>query len=255
MKKRFDKALGQIFELQDHIADLHPLLRQTFPVAIHSGNELWLYRPEPSARSFRHVGTGPVPFEFPQNIRAAFPLEELGWECACIVSENAFDSLEGYIFVFHEFVHCYQYTTCEEKLKATLEVAKVSMERQDAMWEIQYPFPYNSLAFIDVYKRQLEGDFSHRPKLRQELDGLEYEYLVWQEWKEGFARWLENRIRERLELPKNKTGSEQPYNRVSFYAGGAALIKHLSMRTPTLTNDLGNLFRQIRDYPGWSPKR
>lgn len=180
---------------------------------------------------------------------AAFPLEEMNGEPAAVITEEVFDSLEGHVFIFHEFVHCHQYATCEERLKSGLEVARVGQASQGAMWEIQYPFPYDSPVFIDAYKRQLEGDFEAREALRQGLEKLEHECLVWQEWKEGFARWTENRIRERLELPINKNGTERPYSRVSFYAGGAALIEHLSTQTSGLTDDIETLFRQIRDYP------
>jgi hypothetical protein len=51
--------------------------------------------------------------------------------------------------------------------------------------------------------------------------------MIWQEWKEGFARFIENQINGRLNLPENHGGKEKPFNRVVFYEGGAHYIKLL----------------------------
>jgi len=246
---KFSESLKRVFELQDRIADLHPLLEQTFPAAILSDGELWLYRPEASARAYRHVGTVQPPFPLPDSVMSAFPLEELGGEPAAVVTEKVFDSLEGYVSIFHEFVHCYQAATCEGKLKSKLEVARVGVAQQSPVWELEYPFPYDLQAFVEAYKLQLEGDLSHRAELRQGLGKLEYEYLAWQEWKEGFARWLENRVRLRLGLPSNDNGAQEPYNRITFYAGGAALIEHFVTLDPASAKNLERLFWRILEYP------
>lgn len=206
---RFDTSLAKVFGLHDRIADLHVALEQIFPVAVFNGDALWLYQPEVSAHAHRDVDTVQPPFPLPNGVMAAFRLEEP----AAVVTERVFDSLEGYIAVFHEFIHCYQHTTCEERLKS-----------------------------------RLEGDLSRQAKLRQRLGKLEYEYLVWQEWKEGFARWPENQICGRLGLLPNQYGNEPPYSRVSFYAGGAILIEHLTSLGQGISNDLEALFGQIRGY-------
>jgi hypothetical protein len=36
---------------------------------------------------------------------------------ACVVTGEVFDSLEGIVTIFHEFVHCQQFETCERELK------------------------------------------------------------------------------------------------------------------------------------------
>lgn len=36
--------------------------------------------------------------------------------------------------------------------------------------------------------------------MKDTLTTPDYEYMVWEEWKEGFARLIENRIRNNLEL-------------------------------------------------------
>ncbi len=66
----------------------------------------------------------------------------------------------------------------------------------------QYPFPYSSPDFIETYAALLQavdanqGEEALRvhQKLRKFLLPLDFEYLTWQEWKEGFARLIENRL-------------------------------------------------------------
>ncbi len=69
--------------------------------------------------------------------------------------------------------------------------------------------------------------------------------MIWQEWKEGFARWVENRVKRKIGLPENIKGSEPPYSRVSFYAGGEALIEYLLTVDETIINDLSVLFKEM----------
>jgi hypothetical protein len=66
--------------------------------------------------------------------------------------------------------------------------------------------------------------------------------MVWQEWKEGFALLIENKMREHLNLPKNNVGTTIPYSRTVFYAGGSAYINYLAQQNPDLLTDLDALF-------------
>ena len=77
----------------------------------------------------------------PEGVRAAMPLDFWDNRIACVVTPEVFDQLKGYVTVFHEFVHCYQWETCEMRLKESLRVYQKSVEQKDFMWELQYPFP------------------------------------------------------------------------------------------------------------------
>ncbi|MCS6906464.1 MAG: hypothetical protein RML93_01115 [Anaerolineales bacterium] len=118
------------------------------------------------------------------------------------------------------------------------------------MWEINHPFPYTAPKFVRLYQSFLnKHTLSEIENLRQELRGIlkqhDYEYMVWQEWKEGFARFIENQIRRRLGLPENHRGLEQPFTRVVFYEGGAHYIGKLSMQEVELTVQIGRLFDRM----------
>ncbi len=94
-----------------------------------------------------------------------------------------------------------------------------------------------------------EGDFDllkrSRAVLRDVLSLQDFEYMVWVEWKEGFARFLENRVRSLLGLEENHRGREVPLNREVFYEGGALLADLLVSRDVSLYEDLEKLFWEM----------
>jgi hypothetical protein len=168
-----------------------------------------------------------------------------------------FDTQTGYVTILHEFVHCYQFETCEQDLKMSLDVARKAKEEGDFMWEIEYPFPYEALEFMRSYQqflnaleaRDVAGITEARQHLETYLGRHDYEYMVWQEWKEGFARWVENQVKRQLKFKENKKGLEQPFSRVVFYAGGEALINYLIDQSEKAQPDLRELFRKMMSVP------
>ena len=141
------------------------------------------------------------------------------------------------------------------RLKEKMEVFHLAQERRDFMWELQHPFQYDDPAFRRDYEAMLaslaEGDLDHaradRKAIRERLSRMDWEYLTWQEWKEGLARYLENSANARLGLPENRGGRRPPFSRVSFYAGGEALIRSLATEKPGLAKDIEALYRRIAD--------
>ncbi len=144
-----------------------------------------------------------------RTLRAAFPLDFYENRMACVVSSDVFDDLSGYVMIFHEFIHCAQMENGEPELKNELRVARC------------------------------------RSFLRELLNALDYEYMVWQEWKEGFARLIENRLRNKLELAENRGGIDLPFNRVTFYEGGERYISLLFGQNKELEKDIETLFRHM----------
>lgn len=246
----YESRLLKILELQEKIADIHSLFLNAYPIAIAEGDLFFIFDLVDGENSYRLVKEAPTPMPIPVGVRAAFNLECYDNRNACVVTGEVFDSLAGYATVFHEFVHCYQASTCESKLKQTLAVARQAMAAGNYMWEIEHPFPYSSLDFTEAYKtllKAIDGDAGEvilqaHGQLSGLLERVDFEYLVWQEWKEGFARLFENRIHKRLNLPENHYGRELPYHRITFYEGGAGLIADLEKASPGLTCDLEKLF-------------
>lgn len=253
MTQIYCRGLERISTYRTEISGISPALNHCYPVAVAEDDGLLIYDVDPGKCDYRFVKQASLPITIPPGIRAAFQLTALDGRIACVVTPDVFDSIEGYVTIFHEFVHCYQFENCEEALKNQLDVAQKAREVGDYMWEIEHPFPYNSKNFADGYRLFLDAVKSAdherireaRKSLRAYLGVHDYEYMVWQEWKEGFARWVENGIRARLGLPQNDKGRQPPYSRVSFYVGGAALIGLLATAQPSMVENLSDLFTRM----------
>lgn len=249
----FAESLKQIFALREKIRDIHPALVNLYPVAVAQDGKLLIFSPDESRKEFVLSKTAPQPFPFPKGIRAAFPLEALGGKPACVVTPEVFDAPDGLVVVLHEFVHCTQWATCEMKLKEQLGVYRKAVEKKDFQWELQHPFPYADPAFEAAYGRMLAalaaGDEAAvrkaRAELRRTLGSDDLEYMLWQEWKEGLARFLENRIRARLGHRENRGGVTPPFSRVTFYAGGDQLIAWINRSDPAAVADFEKTFQAI----------
>nr|QNO53994.1 hypothetical protein OHMBFCMF_00013 [Methanosarcinales archaeon ANME-1 ERB6] len=252
---KYNSDLQKIFEVQDKIKDIHPFLGKAFPIAIVENDQFFVFDTDSSGRRYVFVKKAPTPMPVPKGVRAAFPLECYENKVACVISGEIFDSLEGYVMIFHEFMHCQQWEICEPKLRQNLGVAQKAMDKKDYMWEINYPFPYDNSEFTKTYSlflKALEENnyddiFKYRSQLKQILSKDDFEYMVWQEWKEGFARFIENQIRGRLGLKENHYGIEKPFHRVTFYEGGSRFIEFLSKQKPELLVDIEKLFYEMID--------
>ena len=247
------QQINQLIPIHQAVAGFNPAVRRLYPIAVVVGDEFLIYDVVADTLQYDFIKTASTPMPIPAGVRAAFQLADYGGRIACVVTPDVFDALAGYVTVLHEFVHCYQYETCEQELKDGLDVARQAQEQGDFMWEIQHPFPYTAETFIHAYQGFLDAvrksrEFEvlrMREMLRAYLGVHDYEYMVWQEWKEGFARWVENAIRRKLGFSQNTRGFEVPFNRVTFYAGGAAYIDFFQQTAPALVNDLPRLFDRM----------
>lgn len=242
--------LQKVLEVQAAIEDIHPFLAKLYPIVVVEDGHFLIYDTEPDSRQYRFVQRSPTPMPIPPGVRAAFQMPGYGDRMACVVTPDVFDEPDGYVTIFHEFVHCQQSERCEQQLKGTLAIARRAQAANDAMWEITHPFPYTARDFAQPYAAFLAGDDLHaaeaaRAQLWAVLAVEDYEYMVWEEWKEGFARFIENRIRRRLGRDENHGGKAPPLDRVVFYEGGAHYIQMLGRQDPELVTDIERLFARM----------
>jgi hypothetical protein len=250
----YTAGLDRLVAIWAEVHDLHEYLDDLQPVAVVASDSLVIFEPDSSGVAYYHHATVAAPFPMAPGIRAAFPLAATQGRPACVVSEEVFESDEELVLLLHEFVHCSQGKTVEYEIKATLKVATEAAEREDHMWELEHPFPYADPEFVQNYAAMIaaladgdaEGAIARRNALREYLSVTDYEYMVWQEWKEGLARYLENRIQEKLGLTVNTFGNEAPYHRISFYYSGALWIEHLVHSRPALNGDPMALFKALQ---------
>lgn len=108
--------LNSLLELQAQISGIHPLLDYHFPIGIAQGRLLTLFDVL-SNRKYSYIQTIKLDFETSPYICAAFPIEEYNQQTVCVISKEVLESNQGKVIVFHEFVHCFQDLTCDQKLK------------------------------------------------------------------------------------------------------------------------------------------
>ena len=113
---------------------------------------------------------------------------------------------------------------------------------------IKLPFPIQGKKFTETYalflialkEDKTENILKYRSQLKHD-----FEYMIWREWKEGCARFIENKIRRKLNLKENHYGKDKPFSRGSFYEGGAGFIEFLGHQEPELLIDIEGLFNKM----------
>ena len=251
--EKYLPKLEKIFKLHDVVKQIHPALEKVYPVAIAEEGQFYIFEPAEN-NSYRLVKQTAITSQIPKGIKAAYPLQENDNKMTCVVTGDVFDSMDGYAIIFHEFVHCAQFNTVEMKLKINLDIYKKAMKKQDWMWELNYPLPYSKKEFKESYtalfqtmdKKNLDAVKDVRKVLKQTLGNDEYSYITWVEWKEGFARWVENKIRNKFRTTENHVGRVEPFDRTAFYEGGSQLIELLYKTDPGIVCDLEKLYEFIR---------
>ena len=249
-----DTALQKLVIVHQTIKEIHPFLASLHPIAVVEDSSLFIFDADSVTGTYRFQKKVPVPFPMQKGIRASFPLTSYEGRPTCVVSREIFESLDGYATLFHEFVHCAQFLTCENKLKQRLHITQTATRTKNYSWEITHAFPYDDSVFVKSYGAFLKALTSHNIEAAREgarffkhqLSRDDYEYLVWVEWKEGMARFIENNIRTALGLKENQGGNAEPFNRVTFYFGGEQLIRTLSAGKPDQAFDAERLF--VRMY-------
>ncbi|NMO98182.1 hypothetical protein [Paenibacillus lemnae] len=245
---KYYNGFESLLNLQNEVEEIHPLLTEHYPIAIVEDEHFYIYEYQEAGYRLTHIE--PDTMNIPIGVRAAFPLECMQYQAVVVVTGEVFDTVKELIVVFHEFVHCYQYHTCEMDLRKQIELAKRSLNSESYSWELDYPFPYTNNQYIQLTKTLLESiekkDLKQigaaRRKLKECLTSEQVEYMVWQEWKEGFARYIENRLNAQLGINQNHWGKEEPYGRPTFYEVGSRLIDLIVKASPSSLYRIDELY-------------
>ncbi len=243
-------SLEKLQQLHKQVKDIDISVSNLYPVTLVEDNTFFVFDLNESGEKYEYKLESPTSMPIPKGVLAAFPLDFYHGKSSAIISDEAFNSLEGYIFIFHEFVHCFQWENGERDIRANLEIERKYKEGNNYMWEINHPFPYEDLVFVNksieledyLEQENLDGVISYYRQMRDRLNKLDYEYMIWQEWKEGFARYIENLMRNRVGLKPNTSKLQPKFNRISFYEIGSKYIYLLIKNNPHLRNDIRGLY-------------
>lgn len=225
------------------------LFSETYLVGVGEGARLFVF--EQKLQSYRYRAVVTLPIVIPRGTRAAFPIEALGDMC-CIITPECLDDPPSYIAVLHEMVHCFQGRHFEDALKRKLTIHRKAVETQNWMWEIQHPFPYGDSEYRMMLKgldsRELAEIVDRLASLQSRLEREDFEYMVWQIWKEGFARYIENGIRRLNGVAENIEGSDwESPNRTSLYHLGDVFWRRVAERRPELVTQIDRAFLLMLD--------
>jgi len=253
VEKKYSAGLAGITKMHEKIRKLFKALDKLQPVAVAENNFFYIFDADTSF-VYKFIKKVPFTFSIPKGIRAAMPLEGFDFKSVCVVTSDALENPEEAVIIFHEFVHCFQFQTIEMQLKQELEIYNEEMKKNNYMWEISYEFPYENEKFIQYYSEFLyaietknkEGILSARENLKSVLTKKEFEYLTWEEWKEGYARYTENCMRKFFGYGINNFGNEKPFNRIAFYYGGSNYIEYLTESGSASKDDLELLYKLIK---------
>jgi hypothetical protein len=253
MANQYRHQLVRVFEYRDSLEGVHPFVKGLYPIAIAEDDHFYVFDLDETGRQYRLMAHQEIEMKIPKGLRAAFPQQFYDNKCACVVTGDVFDTPAGYVTIFHEFVHCHQWHTVEPALRQQLPLAQEALQKEDYMWEMTHPFPYTDSWFESTYSKlqvaardkDLQAVTAIRKELAEILNPDDYQYMVWQEWKEGYALFIENKLRQHLQLPINQVGRRTPFSRTAFYAGGEAMISLLVEQDPELQNNLEDLFYRL----------
>jgi hypothetical protein len=242
-------SLEQICALHKEIKDIDRSLEKLGPVAVIENGVYFLFDVDESGENYEFKMEYPYDGGDAKGIRAAYDLSFYGYRMAAVISEEAFETADGQAQIFHEFVHCFQFSEGEGSwdLKMTLAAAREAWEKRDYMWDLNHPFPYADENFINK-TGELDNGYDigkYHSEMKAELSEKDFEYMMWQEWNEGYARYIENLVRERFGLQKIRNSLTPPLERVVFYEIGSRYIETLIKNDSGLKGDIKALFQKM----------
>jgi len=251
---KWETELKRITQMQASAREVHSMFNKLYPIALVDGDQVYIFEEHGGEYKFKLKKKAAM--TYPNQIRAAFPMQENDNKMTCVVSPDALHKQSERILIFHEFVHCYQAETCESEIKDNLAIYQKAMAEKDYMWEINYAFPYDSSELWNSYKKtaslledgKLELAKTARSEFLNKLTEEQKQYVIWQEWKEGYARFIENELRMYFRTENNDYGWEQDFSRITFYAGGERMIRALVSQNIELQSDLKALYGEIRNF-------
>lgn len=248
--EKYNDKLNRVIQLHKEFKNIHHSLEKLYPIAIAEKNTVYVFDIKEGNDTYEFIMKQDMKMNIPKGIKAAMDLDFYENKAAAVVSGDTFDTDEGYCFLFHEFVHCYQFYNCDIKIKSRLSVYKEEIEKKNYIWEITYPFPYDNievknlvLNYASILRNKELHDILHiRQELKHKLKKQEYEYMTWQEWKEGFARFIENKLRETLGVKENRNRNIEKIDRVVFYELGNRFFEKVEKQNDEMLKHIEDLF-------------
>lgn len=242
--KEIELALSPVLKKKQEACQVHSLFNHQYPIGIGVSDKLYVFQEQ--SGGYQYKATVSMPMEIQEGTKAAFSVDNFE-ECCCIITPSCLKESNFYATILHEFVHCYQDRTCEQALKGQLEIYQRAISSHDYMWEINHAYPYTNPDYIELIQNISSLDYHQiqnaLSNLKSILEANHYEYMIWQIWKEGFARFIENKILHMNGIIENDGGNElvSP-SRTSLYFIGDRIWRQLELQNTDLIEDIEKVF-------------
>ena len=248
--------MDEIIKMHDEIKNIHVSLEKLYPITVINNGYFYVFDINEISNRYEFR----LKVELPEymagdngNMLASFPLEFYELKASAVIGNNILENTENHITVFHEFVHCFQWHNGEPDIRRELLVEQQERAKGNYSWELNYPFPYNSEYYVNRTV-ELSNSFTYEnmvqyhEDMKAGLQELEFEYMIWQEWKEGFARYVENLIRTKYGLEMVTTILSPPFDRRHFYEIGSRSIHLLINNNEGLSENITELYNRMKLY-------
>jgi len=254
---RLSAKLDKFVAFHSIVKGINYSIDRLYPIAIVESNTFYVFDFDEKDNRYKFIMEHNLrDMKIPDEVRACFPLDFYEGKAAAVVSESALDTAIGNVFIIHEFVHCYQNNdTCEQEIKDRLLIYQESLESRNYMWELNHEFPYDDSIFINKVK-ELDNNYKvgnekkvlgFYKSMKAHLRRQDYEYMLWQEWSEGFARYIENKARAFLNLDLNIENLTEPFDRIVFYELGSRHIEYIINNLDKPQIDIEDLYLKMNE--------
>jgi hypothetical protein len=245
--------MDDILKMHEMVKNIHVSLKKLYPITVINNGCFFVFDISETGDKYEFKLKSETPMSISGDILASFSLDFYGMKPSAIISKNILENRNNYVFIFHEFVHCFQSENGEIEIRKKLSIEKQEMGKNNYSWEINFPFPFNNEYFVnktielsDFFENNdYENVLNYYNDMKIYLQETEFEYMVWQGWKEGFARYIENLVRKELGMSLNTNMLRPPFNRVHFYAIGDKYIEMLIKDDEELKNDIVRLYHKM----------
>ena len=253
--KRQIAFMESVIRLHNMVNHIHVSLEKLYPITVINDGYFFVYDKNEIGDEYKFMRKVETSIVASGDILTTFNLNFYDLKPSVVISKNMLGNPGNNILVLHEFVHCFQLEHGALGLKNELLIQKQEMVKNNYNWEVDFPFPYKNAYFIDRTKilsnYLVNGKYKHddfviyRNCMRTYLHKVDYEYMIWQSWKEGFARYVENLIRKEVGLRLNANILIPPYDRVVFLEIGSKYIETLIESDEELNHNIIALFYKM----------
>ena len=252
--------INRIFDFHDKIKEIDKSLEKLYPIAVvFDSKNILIFDIDPLGKKYEYKMENST-MDFPQSIVAAKKLEIYEGKMSAIISNkifkgkqgfvSLFEDIEDYVYIFHEFIHCFQFYDNEMNDVIKMNISKEAIEKNNLPLEIlktKKSFPYKNKLFIEK-TIELNNGYEiekYHEEMKKELNQIDFEYMILQEWHEGYACYIEKIIREKIGLKKEKDKLNVPFDRFSFYNIGSRYIEKIIKNNIKLKNNHKEIFYKM----------